>query len=118
MPIIIDESNLKNGLLGLVVALVEVITDTLKLEACRRVEGGHLTDAEIDRLGMALMQVDEAVAGIKDQMGIRETVQQVRDSLDRLVVDMLRTSPAPDSAVSPLPPVPLVSHTIARDTGP
>ena len=43
MVIDIDEKNLKHGVLGLVIALVEIIKDTLKLQAVKRMEGGSLT---------------------------------------------------------------------------
>jgi len=36
MAINIDEKNLKHGVLGLVIALVEVIMDTLKIQAFKR----------------------------------------------------------------------------------
>jgi hypothetical protein len=36
----IDEKGLKQGVLGLVVALVEIIKDALQLEAMKRMEGG------------------------------------------------------------------------------
>jgi hypothetical protein len=41
MPIDIDEKNLKHGVLGLVVALVEIINDALKLQALKGMEGGR-----------------------------------------------------------------------------
>ena len=48
MVVDIDEGNLKAGLLALVVTLVEVIRDALKLQAFKRMEGGSLTEEEID----------------------------------------------------------------------
>lgn len=89
MAIDIDENNLKHGVLGLVVALVEVIQDALKLQAMKRVEGGSLTEEEVDRLGQALMDLDEALAEIKAQQGISEAVKNVRDGLDEMVDDVL-----------------------------
>jgi len=89
MSIDIDEKNLKHGVLGLVIALVEVIQDALRLQAVKRVEGGSLTDEETDRLGQALMDLEEALAEIKAQQGISEAVKNVRDGLDDLVDDVL-----------------------------
>lgn len=85
MPINLDEKNLKHGVLGLVVALVEIIADTLKLQAVRRMEAGSLTEAEIERLGRALQQLDAAIEEIKTEQGISETVNSVRDGLDGAV---------------------------------
>lgn len=85
----IDEKDLKNGVLGLVVALVEIIKETLRLEAVRRMEGGSLTEEEVDRLGEALMDLDVAIEQIKVEQGIAESVKAVRDGLDNVVDDLL-----------------------------
>ena len=85
----IDEGNLKQGLLGLVIALVEVIKDALATEAFRRVEGGRLSDSEMERLGVALADLDEAMTQIKEEHGVAETVTKVRDGLDDLVTDVV-----------------------------
>jgi hypothetical protein len=89
MVISIDESNLKQGVLGLVIALVEVIRDALRIQAIKRMESGILTDEECERLGKALMDLDIALEGIKQEQGITESVQSVRDGLDKLVDDVV-----------------------------
>lgn len=81
----IDEGNLKQGLLGLVVTLVEIIRDALQHQAVRRMEGGSLTEEEIDRLGRALFELDNAIEEIKEEIGVAEAVKNIRDDLDRLV---------------------------------
>jgi hypothetical protein len=85
MAINIDENNLKQGVLGLVIALVEVIKDTLKIQAFKRMEGGSLSEEECERLGKALMDLDNALEEIKTEQGIIESVQSVRDGLDEIV---------------------------------
>ena len=85
MPIDINEDNLKHGVLGLVLALVEIIGDVLKHQAVRRMEGGSLTEEEIERLGRALMELDVAIDQIKEEQGVTESVQNVRDGLDNMV---------------------------------
>ncbi|MBU4186441.1 MAG: gas vesicle protein K [Proteobacteria bacterium] len=89
MPIDIDEKNLKHGVLGLVIALVEIIKEALRLQAMKRMEGGSLTEEEIDRLGRALMDLDTAIEEIKKEQGISESVKSVRDGLDNIVDDLL-----------------------------
>lgn len=89
MVIKIDENNLKQGVLGLVVALVEVIRDALKIQAMKRIESGILTDEECERLGKALMDLDIAIEGIKEEQGLTESVQSVRDGLDDLVDEVI-----------------------------
>jgi len=89
MPLDIDEDNLKHGVLGLVMALVEIIRDTLRIEAFKRMEGGRLTDEECERLGEALMDLDVAIEEIKEEQGIAESVKAVRDGLDDIVNDVV-----------------------------
>jgi hypothetical protein len=85
MAINIDENNLKHGVLGLVIALVEVIKDALKIQAFKRIESGVLSEEECERLGKALMDLDIALEEIKAEQGIIESVQAVRDGLDEIV---------------------------------
>jgi len=85
MAINIDENNLKHGVLGLVIALVEVIRDALKIQAFKRMESGSLSEEECERLGEALLELDNALEEIKAEQGIIESVQAVRDGLDDIV---------------------------------
>ncbi|MDI6815065.1 MAG: gas vesicle protein K [Dehalococcoidales bacterium] len=85
----INEDSLREGVLGLVIALVEIIRDALKLQAFKRMESGSLTDDEVERLGAALMDLDIAIEGIKEDYGITTTVQSVRDGLDDIVDDVI-----------------------------
>ena len=89
MAIHVDEGNLKHGVLGLVLALVEVIRDALKLQALKRMEGGSLSEEECERLGKALMELDIALEEIKEEQGITESVRAVRDGLDDIVDDVI-----------------------------
>ena len=89
MAIDINEDNLKHGVLGLVLALVEVIRDALKIQAFKRMESGILTEEECERLGEALMDLDVALEEIKKEQGITESVQAVRDGLDEIVDDAI-----------------------------
>lgn len=89
MAINIDEKNLKHGVLGLVIALVEIIQDVLNLQALKRMEGGSLSESEVERLGAALMDLNNAIEEIKKEQGLVETVKSVRDGLDNIVDDLL-----------------------------
>jgi hypothetical protein len=85
----LGEKDLKQGVLGLVIALVEIVRDALKTQAVRRMEGGSLTDPECERLGATLMNLDSAIDQIKEEQGIVEAVQSVRDGLDEIVSDAM-----------------------------
>jgi len=89
MVVDIDEKSLKHGVLGLVIALVEIIRDALNLQAIKRMEGGSLTEEEMERLGQALMDLDIAIEEIKQEQGIIESVRSVRDGLDEVVDDVI-----------------------------
>jgi len=85
----IDEKNLKQGVLGLVIALVEIIKDALQLQAVKRMEGGSLTEEEVERLGEALMDLDIAIDEIKQEQGVTDSVKSVRDGLDNVVDEVI-----------------------------
>ena len=89
MSVNINEGNIKQGLLGLVVALVEIIQEVLERQAVRRMEGGRLNDQEIERLGMALADLKEALDNIKRDNDLNATVESVRGDLDKVADDMI-----------------------------
>jgi len=86
----IEEDNLKHGLLGLVLALVEIIKDALKHQALRRMEAGSLSEEEIERLGKAIKELDCALEELKKEQGISEAVQSLRDGLDDLATEVVQ----------------------------
>jgi len=89
MAIDIREDNLKHGVLGLVLALVEIIRDALKIQAFKRIESGILSEEECERLGQALMDLDIALEELKEEQGITESVRAVRDGLDDIVDEVI-----------------------------
>jgi hypothetical protein len=97
MAINIDEENLTEGLLGLVVALVEIIEEVLERQAIRRMEGGRLSDEEMERLGDSLFELDEALKKIKVDNGIEDAVKSVRDGLDSVAENIVDQFIDPES---------------------
>ena len=89
MTLQVDEDSLTQGVLTLVVTLVEVIQDALETQAVRRIEGGSLTEEEQERLGAALLDLDEAMRQIKQDHGIEGSVADLRHGLDEVVEDLL-----------------------------
>lgn len=83
-----------NGLLALVVAVVEILVSAMEREAVRRMESGRLTDEEIERLGTALQALDEEVARIKQEEGIEEDVDRLRTDLDEIIRRAIERQPA------------------------
>lgn len=89
MALHVDEESLKHGVLTLVVTLVEVIQEALETQAVRRMEGGDLTEEEQNRLGEALMELDEAMDQIKAEHGITGSVDDLHRGLDDVVDDVV-----------------------------
>ena len=50
----LEDENLKGSLLGLVMALLEIVHGILEHQTIRRIEGESLSDDEVERLGNAL----------------------------------------------------------------
>ena len=87
MTIKVDSDNLKEGLLGLVIALVEIIKEVLQKQAISRFESNSLREEEAERLGLAFMQLDEAIEKIKKENNLEKTADKIRVDLDNLVND-------------------------------
>ncbi len=89
MTIKVESDNLKEGLLGLVIALVEIMKDVLQKQAMHRLEGGSLQEEEAEKLGLAFKQLDETLAKIKQENNLEKTADKIRADLDNLVDDAL-----------------------------
>lgn len=61
-----------DGLLRLVLTLVRVLHDVLERQAVRRMEGGRLSDAQIERLGAALFAQAQEITRLQRQFGFSE----------------------------------------------
>lgn len=81
----VEPDDLKRGLLGLVFALVEIIQEVLAHTALDRVERGSLTDEEVERIGNAMADIEEAIGELKEQLDITDATRVIRDQLDDLV---------------------------------
>lgn len=89
MTIKIDSDNLKEGLLGLVIALVEIIKEVLEKQAIYRLEENSLREEEAEKLGLAFMNLNETIQKIKKQNNLEKTTDKIRGDLDDLVDNSL-----------------------------
>lgn len=58
------------GLGRLVLTLVELLRRVLEHQAVRRMEGGGLSDEEVERMGLALMRLEEKMDEIRQIFGL------------------------------------------------
>jgi hypothetical protein len=67
-----DSEAVENGLAKLVLSIIELVRKLLEKQALRRMDAGNLTDAEIERLGNALMKLEEKMAELKRTFGLSD----------------------------------------------
>src|SRR3954452_21797322 len=67
----VDPDGVEQGLAKLVLTLIEFLRQLLERQAVRRMEGGSLSDEEIERVGLALMKLDEKMGELAEQFGLR-----------------------------------------------
>ncbi len=66
----LDSNAVQHDLARLVLSLVEAIRQLIERQALRRVEGGHLTAEQIERLGLTLMRLEERMEELKEHFGV------------------------------------------------
>ena len=67
-----DPEIVENGLAKLVLSIVELVRRLLERQALRRMDAGNLSDEEIERLGNALMKLEEKMAELKQVFGLSD----------------------------------------------
>lgn len=67
-----DAEAVENGLAKLVLSIVELVRRLLEKQALRRMDSGSLTDEEIERLGSALMKLEEKMSELKRTFGMSD----------------------------------------------
>ena len=72
-----DPDKIENGLAKLVLTLIEVLRKVLEHQAVRRMEGGHLSDAEIEKLGVALLRLNDRMQDMKGIFGLTDDDLQI-----------------------------------------
>ena len=67
----VDPDGVEQGLAKLVLTLIEFLRQLLERQAVRRMEGGSLSDEEVERMGLALMRLEEKVHALAGQFNLR-----------------------------------------------
>ena len=67
-----DPEHVEQGLARLVLTVIELLRQVLEHQAVRRMDGGTLTDAEIERLGLALLKLNSRMDELKQVFGLTD----------------------------------------------
>lgn len=62
--------NVDQGLAKLVLSLIELLRQLLERQAIRRMEGGSLTDEQVENMGSSLMKLEAKVREMAAQFGL------------------------------------------------
>lgn len=68
----VDPDDVEAGLARLVLVLVEFVRQLLEHQAVRRMKEGSLTDEEVERVGLALMRLQERMDELKEIFGLAD----------------------------------------------
>ena len=67
-----DPESLEKGLAQLVLTVIELLRQLMERQALRRIEGGTLTDEEVERLGRTFLALSERMEELKDVFGLED----------------------------------------------
>jgi hypothetical protein len=66
-----SSDNIEQSLARLVLGLIDLLRRLLERQAVRRMEGGSLTDAQIEEMGVSLMKLEQKVGELADHFGLK-----------------------------------------------
>ena len=67
-----DPEDVEKGLAQLVLTVVELLRQLMERQALRRVEGGTLSEEQVERLGQTLMLLAERMEELKVEFGLED----------------------------------------------
>ena len=65
-----NPDDIEAGLARLVLTVVELLRQVMEHQAVRRMEGGSLSDEQVEQLGLSLMRLQERMEEIKTAFGL------------------------------------------------
>ncbi|MCK6258512.1 gas vesicle protein K [Fictibacillus sp. KIGAM418] len=68
----LDPDNAEHGLAQLVLTVIELLRQIVERHAIRRVDGGNLTDEQIENLGVALMNLEVKMDELKTIFNLKD----------------------------------------------
>ena len=67
-----DPDKVEQGLARLVLTLIELLRKVLEHQAIRRMDGGTLSEAEVERLGLALLKLSERMEQLRETFDLKD----------------------------------------------
>jgi hypothetical protein len=67
-----DPERVEQGLARLVLTVIELLREVLEHQAIRRMDGGTLSDGEVERLGLALFKLNHRMDELKTIFGLTD----------------------------------------------
>ena len=65
-----DPDSVQQGLAQLVLTIVELLRQLMERQALRRIEGGGLSDEQVENLGRTFMELDRAMEELRGHFGL------------------------------------------------
>ena len=65
-----SQESIEQGLAKLVLGLIELLRRLLERQAVRRMEGGSLTDQQVEEMGLALMKLEKKISELAGSFGL------------------------------------------------
>jgi hypothetical protein len=65
-----DPDSVEQGLVSLVLTLVELLRQLMERQAVRRLDEGSLTEEQAEKVGYTLMRLDERMTELTDHFGL------------------------------------------------
>ena len=66
-----DPESVERGLAQLVLTIVELLRQLMERQALRRIDGGTLSDEQIERLGQTFMELDKRMEELRTEFGLK-----------------------------------------------
>ena len=67
-----DPESLEKGLAQLVMTVIELLRQLMERQALHRIEGGTLSEEEIERLGQTFMRLEQRMEELKREFGLTD----------------------------------------------
>lgn len=67
-----DPERVEQGLARLVLTVIELLREVLEHQAVRRMDGGTLSEEQVEQLGLALLKLNHRMDELKDIFGLTD----------------------------------------------